>query len=615
MKKILAAFLILAILTPTFAFAAEVIDDMPISGPRGGGQGPSAGGASVSSVNGSTPYANTTSAAEEVGCDSGGSLGGSLAQMVGAAFQGIVGKGASELKKALGGGLAGKIGGILIGAGTRYFNNLIATYTNKAVDALKNAAGSAISGALTGVNITPMTPGAQAFLNSLGITDPITGIAGIGGEVPVNDKSVIKAISDLHGTVRIIDGKTTTIKEAQETLVTKECIADPLVQRIKQQLIAMITKSMLDWINNGFEGGPAFVQNLRQFLRGTTEAVLYDFVNNQLSGICSPFQNDVKTVLISQYQFQDSFQKRIQCTSEATDASSGGGGNQNDNGPNANLAEGGVGNQFNLEKFWNSTFNPQNTPQGAFREADAEQRLQERSKAAEELEKLRYGDGFRSQETCETDAGLPEGASCVNGKVVLPGALIRDQASSKVDAGFQQLLTADEISEIIDSLMAGLLDVAFQGIDGLLGLSDDGGGSGGGARRGSYLDQLVSGPSQETTDTAQDVIIGDVNGVATVEASYKSLLEIVLAALRQTRTVYVQVKQCYTTLAGTNPSYAAFATGQAQYASSTVSTIVEPLIRETEADLADSEDALSMLEDLFAQVQSATTPEAINAAS
>ncbi len=49
-------------------------------------------------------------------------------------------------------------------------------------------------------------------------------------------------------------------------LQTKECVLDGLVVSIREALIAALTQSIINWINNGFEGGPAFVTNLNGFL-------------------------------------------------------------------------------------------------------------------------------------------------------------------------------------------------------------------------------------------------------------------------------------------------------------------------------------------------------------
>jgi hypothetical protein len=192
--------------------------------------------------------------------------------------------------------------------------------------------------------------------------------------------------------------------------------------------------------------------------------------------------------------------------------------------------------------------------------------------------------------------------------VVLPGSIIRDQASAATDRANQQLLTGDEIGEILDSLMYSIQQVVFQSIDGLFSLSERSS-----SGRGSYLDRMVGQDAQASTDTAQNTLAADIQGSAHIERAYGDTLKLVANDLGRARDTYVQAVACYQPLVngGSLNVSSQMAIDAVAHASSTIRATITPQLTSLTRQTADSDSAVSMLEALRVRAQNATTIPAI----
>ena len=71
------------------------------------------------------------------------------------------------------------------------------------------------------------------------------------------------------------------------------------------KIIKMMTQATVDWINQGFEGNPAYISNLGDFLGGeggVADQTIGDFFANEpgLAFLCEPFQLQVKLAYYKQ---------------------------------------------------------------------------------------------------------------------------------------------------------------------------------------------------------------------------------------------------------------------------------------------------------------------------
>lgn len=270
------------------------------------------------------------------------------------------------------------------------------------------------------------------------------------------------------------------------TLVQKEFLLDGIGWAIAKSVVSSMVRSLIDWINSGFEGSPAFVADLQGFLLNAADEAIGGFID-ELGGIgsfiCSPFRLDVQISVAMSYAQSRSNQPAPTCTLTGI----------------IDNIEGFISGSFS-EGGWNDWFDitaqPEvYTPYGAVLTAQAEAQARIINAQGEELTLLDWGDGFLSGETCQEVAdGDGESLSCIISK---PGKVIQEALTFNLETGPRSLIEADEINEVIAALLGQLAQKAVTGINGLLGLSA-GTGYSYSDYDGSFLDEMV--------DQSQDLI-------------------------------------------------------------------------------------------------------------
>jgi len=364
--------------------------------------------------------------------------------------------------------------------------------------------------------------------------------------VPGVPQTVIIVNPEIIGGITTTAGASVTTATAavEQSVISK--ILNGLAWTVAKLAVQSITRSMVNWINSGFDGSPAFVSDLTENLQLLGDAVAEDFFNNldvvveNQTGfnIRSPFQDQIEDKIREEYYLTSSsygFGSRYAYT----------GGNVSDD-PNAfirgDFSKGG----FNA---WLSTSrNPQNNPFGAYLLATNE--LTNRVNSASEKRKteLGWGNGFLSwRGNCGTSGARlspfpdslsqgPDTASlardvtisadgtatlgpskpasakapkapislsqkddCLGQRIKTPGSIIEDQLASTLGSGVRQLELADSINEIVNALLGQMVS-QVAGAVGLSGLSQP---SSGGGR--SYLDRATDAEQySEVADNLSD---------------------------------------------------------------------------------------------------------------
>ncbi|MFM2340064.1 MAG: hypothetical protein RLZZ360_700 [Candidatus Parcubacteria bacterium] len=279
-------------------------------------------------------------------------------------------------------------------------------------------------------------------------------------------------ISAVQGTVTAANTSATALATGQ--LFVKENLLDGIAWAVAKQMVSNMTRSLINWINSGFQGSPSFVTDFKQMLLDSLDQVAGEYIKS-LGGIgefiCSPFQLDVQAALAINY----------------AQARSG-----NPSGPNENLCTL-TGIASNIENFlsgtadsWGQwmevTANPQNTPYGAYLAAEASLNVRLRNEAGQEIEVASWGDGFLSNKVCQAIEGTTQ-EEC---KITTPGQVVSEALTFQLSTGPRSLIEADEINELIGALLNQLVLQAVQGLNGLLGLSETG------SNGTSYLDDVVN---------------------------------------------------------------------------------------------------------------------------
>lgn len=292
----------------------------------------------------------------------------------------------------------------------------------------------------------------------------------------------------------------------------KDYVLDTLMWQVGNIAIQSMTKSLVNWINSGFQGSPAFVTDLKKNLRGVGDAVARQFFLelSRQDIATTPFQDKVLDAVRLGYYLHtspESFYTRNPYTLNQVSA--------NDKAfLRGDFSQGG----FNA--WFATVMNPQNNPYGAQMALNntltnivsgaTGERQQEISWNRGFLSwrgecKATVGDAAADQVTATTPAVTPGddlgsilaagGAEleaemnanrarnmanfaadlsgedpCVSYEVETPGSVIMEQLNTQLGSGVNRLISADEINEIVGALLNQLV------------LQVIGGGSGGGLR-------------------------------------------------------------------------------------------------------------------------------------
>lgn len=291
----------------------------------------------------------------------------------------------------------------------------------------------------------------------------------------------------------------------------KENVLDGIGWAIAKRIVSGMVRSLINWVNSGFQGSPAFVSDLKGFLLNIADEEMGRIVSEMGdvgSFICSPFRLDVQISLSAQYaQGRTTGQSAPTCTITGI----------------IDNIEGfisGIDPGNGISDWLQITSAPQtNTPYGAVLNAEVAARARLINAEGQVLTEVNWGDGFLSQKICEAVGGTG-GQQCTISK---PGRIIADQINKALGAGQDALIEADEINELISALLGQLANKALTGVAGLLGLS------GGNPYSysdydGSYLDELVAESDELLVNAGEDAITDSVIPQLQRQIEYRDVL-------------------------------------------------------------------------------------------
>lgn len=245
----------------------------------------------------------------------------------------------------------------------------------------------------------------------------------------------------------------------------KEFSLDGLINALSKQIISQMTAGIVDWINSGFDGNPAFITDFGGFLQDVGDEANIDFFDDYSKFIEGAYHRDFVLEALNKNMFGNFFSEknRYDLDQIVDDV---------DSFVSGNFSEGG------WEGWLALTQKPQNNPIGALTQATQE--ADQRKAAAESIEttKLSWGNGFLSLTDSE-------------GNIITPGSIIKDQLDHHLGTPLRQLELADEFNEILGALMNQLTGNLFS-INGLLGLSSSSGSDSSGNRIPSFTESLAN---------------------------------------------------------------------------------------------------------------------------
>ncbi len=278
----------------------------------------------------------------------------------------------------------------------------------------------------------------------------------------------------------------------------KEYLLDGLGWMLAKQIISQMTASIVSWINSGFEGSPAFVQDLKGFLLKAGDEAFGKYLEElggPLSSLCSPFKLDISIAISNSYLI-DREVKKPTCTLSGALTNL------------ENFTEG-TFDQGGWEAWFEVTSNPTRyTGLGSLLEAEMDASIRIVTAKNEETKLLDFGGGFMSKKVCTGVAGSAQ-EKC---SITTPGAVISEALNFQLSTGQRSLIEADEINEIIGALIS---QVSQKAISGLAGMGSNSSGP------GAYVNQLsADGTGQAVSPTS---LRDEINDSLATEIKYRDL--------------------------------------------------------------------------------------------
>lgn len=390
----------------------------------------------------------------------------------------------------------------------------------------------------------------------------------------------------------------TTTATGISALVAKEYVADPLWVVAAKIAIDMLTTSTVNWINSGFQGGPAYVTDLKGFLLDLADAETAIFIEELgLTDLCSPWKLDIRIALSLP---TGQFSRKVECTLSDIVANM-------DDFINGDFSQGGWAGWFEL------TTKPQNNPYGLYLMTASELDQRIAGTQQEQTQLLSFGSGFLSQTDCE-EGPQPKGGgpgAPINCKITTPGSIIEDQLAHVLGSGVRQLELADEFNEIVSALLGQLLQQAMGGFGGLRGASRSFNG------QPSLTSQISNSQNEELlTDIKDFAIVGIDNDIGN-ETDYRNIKQSTLNSVLASENLLLSLQVCYAgkltdSSLNLTQSEEALAQTRMNNASTTITTQITLTKTSLESDIVLSDQNITNLNKFKTDILSTRTSEEIN---
>ena len=132
---------------------------------------------------------------------------------------------------------------------------------------------------------------------------------GVGATVIAADKSITGVGTFLKGIATSISTAATAVSSAAsavgiQALVVKDYGLDGIATGIARAIVSSMVASLVDWINSGFQGSPAFITDLQGFLLETLDKKAFEIIEElggDASFLCTPFRLNIQIALAIQY--------------------------------------------------------------------------------------------------------------------------------------------------------------------------------------------------------------------------------------------------------------------------------------------------------------------------
>ncbi|MBT3730257.1 hypothetical protein HON59_02850 [bacterium] len=300
----------------------------------------------------------------------------------------------------------------------------------------------------------------------------------------------------------------------------KEFTLDSIFLNTAKVSINVLTESIVNWINRGFDGNPAFVDDFGGFLREVADRETAQFIEGTaLELLCSPWRANIKVAL----SLPTGYREEVACTLSDIVANM-------DNFVKGDFRQGGWGGWFQL------TTRPNNNPYSLYISSASELDSRIANQQGIDREQLAWGQGFFSKRECEElPAGVAGPPSC---KIVTPGSMINTQLEKVLNTSLTQLELADEFNEIISALASQLMTRVISG-RGLRSLSESVNGT------TSYVTKLAKDENGLVLSSNKAGVASEIDTVVVMETQYNNSKRQTFNTTVPTESLLVQLQSCY----------------------------------------------------------------------
>lgn len=232
-----------------------------------------------------------------------------------------------------------------------------------------------------------------------------------------------------------------------------------------RKLIDKLSDDTVKWINDGFNGSPAYATDPESYFKDILNNVGGEFISEIGAGaLCSPFELDIKVALAAQIQSRQSSSN----DPYSRDPYSGSCTLSNVVSNMQQFVNGDF-TQGDWDGFFLLTQGKNNNQYSGLIDTSAQLSIKLVSESGAEEAKLNWGNGFLSWSDCIDPGPNTPAAQCKKrGPTKTPGKVIASQLEKTLGAEVDQLNLADEFDEILGALSGRLMGEIFNTGKGLI---------------------------------------------------------------------------------------------------------------------------------------------------
>jgi hypothetical protein len=211
---------------------------------------------------------------------------------------------------------------------------------------------------------------------------------------------------------------------------------DAIAYCLANVIITYVSDSTIAWIQSGFEGKPAFVDDPTKLFNDIADYEMSNFLETLGGGaLCEPFEAYVTLGLVENYT--NDFSTTGRCTLDTVEGNI-----------NSFLS----GDSFNYDTWFAMTQNPANNPYGSYLLAESEARNRISAGIGPIKTELDWGNGYFAWKA-------KDGPNA--GKTITPGTVIQSQLEERLNLAPNRLVLAEKFDQVISSLVNYLIKTAL----------------------------------------------------------------------------------------------------------------------------------------------------------